>query len=316
MTVYPPSEPYDQGRLDVGDGNQIYWETLGNPDGKVALCVHGGPGGGSTPGARKAFDPARFRTVVYDQRSCGRSVPNAADPAVDLSSNTTEHLIADMERLREHLGVERWLLYGGSWAATLIVAYAECFPERVSEILLVSPWLSSHAEYDWLYGGGLRLLLPEAYQAFADAVPGDDVLDGYWTLLNSPDPDVRAQAATDFCVWEDAVIAHESLGSPGQYGAHAGVPAMVRIIVHYARNYAWLADRQLVRDAHKLAGIPGVVVHGHRDLSCPPLFAWELVRAWPGAERVLIGDSGHTGSPGMGEAVRAAIERFSPPRAD
>jgi proline iminopeptidase len=313
MTVYPLIEPYATGLLDVGDDNRIYWETSGNPEGKPALCVHGGPGGGGTRGSRKAFDPDRFRIILFDQRGCGESLPNAADPSVDLSGNTTEHLIADMERLREHLGVDRWLLYGGSWGATLILAYAERFPERVSEIVLICPSLSSFAEFDWLYGGGLRVLFPDAYEAFVRAAQDDDVLAGYERLLASPVPAVREQATADWCAWEDAVIAHETLGRPGQYGNHAGVLAMVRIIVHYARRRAWLADGQLLRDADKLAGVPGVVVSGRRDLSCPLLFAWELVRAWPEAELKIIEDSGHTGSPALAEALGEAVEKFSPP---
>jgi proline iminopeptidase len=312
MTVFPPIEPYETGLLDVGEGNRIYWEAGGNPDGKVALCLHGGPGGGGTRGARRAFDPALFRIVLFDQRGCGESVPSAADPSVDLASNTTEHLVADMERLREHLGVDQWLLYGGSWAATLILAYAQRFPERVSEIVLISATLSSAAEYDWIYGGGLRPLYPDAWEAFVAAVPDDDVLAGYEKLLASPDPAVRERAAADWCRWEDAIIAHETLGRPGQYGQHGDVVGMVRIIVHYARHRAWLADRQLVRDAHRLAGIPGVVIHGRRDLGCPLLYPWELVRAWPGAELTIVEDSGHTGSPAMGEAIGAAVARFSP----
>ena len=312
MTVYPLTEPYEHGLLDVGDGNRIYWETSGNPDGKVALCVHGGPGGGGARGSRKAFDPERFRIVLFDQRGCGESRPSAADPAVDMSVNTTEHLIADMERLREHLGVDKWLLYGGSWGSTLMLAYAQRHPERVSEIILISVTLSTPAEFDWLYGGGLRLLLPDAYEAFAAAAADDDLYAGYERLLNSPDPAVRQQAAADWCAWEDAVIAHETLGRPGQYSDHPGVAAMVRIIVHYARHRAWLADGQLLRDVHKLAGIPAVIVHGRRDLSCPLLHAWELAGAWSDAELVVIEDSGHTGSQGMVDALGEAVERFSP----
>jgi proline iminopeptidase len=315
MTIHPLIEPYATGLLDVGDGNRIYWETSGNPDGKAALCVHGGPGGGGIRGARKAFDPRRFRIILFDQRNCGESRPSAADPAVDLSTNTTDHLIDDMERLREHLGVQKWLLYGGSWGATLILAYAQRFPERVSEIVLISTTLSTSAEYDWIYGGGLRVLFPDAWEEFARAAGDDDILAGYSRLLANPDPAVRARAAADWCAWEDAIIAHETLGRPGQYGSHDGVPAMVRIIVHYARHRAWLADGQLLRDVERLAGIPAVVVHGRRDLSCPLVYPWELVRAWPAAELVIVEDSGHTGSPAMGEAVGAAVERFSPPLA-
>src|ERR1044072_5622619 len=196
---YPPIEPYEHGMLDVGDGNRIHWGGRGNPGGKPAVFVHGGPGGGASVNQRRAMDPARYRYVLFDQRGCGRSTPHAADPDTDMRHNTTEHLIGDLERLREHLGIDRWLLSGGSWGSTLILAYAERFPERVTEIVLVGVTTSAWAEMDWLYHG-LRRFLPEAWERFRAGVPeadrDGDLTAAYRRLLEDPDPRVRL-AATD-----------------------------------------------------------------------------------------------------------------------
>ncbi|WP_069811927.1 prolyl aminopeptidase [Streptomyces sp. TP-A0874] len=313
--LFPSAEPYAQGLLDVGDGQQIYWEASGNPEGKPALCVHGGPGSGGSRSSRKGFDPEAYRVVIFDQRGCGQSRPHASDPSVSLEHNTTDHLIADMERLREHLGIERWLLYGGSWGSTLILAYAERYPERVSEIVIVGVTMTRPQEIDWLYRGVGRLL-PDAWEAFRDALPeterGGDLVAAYSRLVNSPDEAVRRKAALDWCAWEDAVIAHEALGNPGQYSRKPQdeLMAFVRICTHYFANHAWLDDGQLLRDAHRLAGIPAVLIHGRLDLSGPLQSAWELAKAWPDAELKVIDDSGHTGSPAMGRAVGEAIARF------
>jgi proline iminopeptidase len=322
--LYPPAEPYARGLLDVGDGNRVYWEAGGNPEGKAALCVHGGPGGGGRRGGR-VFDPEVYRIVQFDQRGSGESLPHASDPAVSLEHNTTEHLIADMERLREHLGIERWLLFGGSWGSTLILAYAERHPERVSEIVIVGVTMTTPDEIDWLYHG-LRRLLPGPWETFRDALPAGADRDGnlvaaYDRVLNGPyevegvdgvDEAVRLQAARDWCTWEDAVIAHESLGHPGTYSnrTDASLMALVRICAHFFANASWLEDGQLLRDAHRLAGIPGVLIHGRLDLGCPLRTPWELAKAWPDAELKVIDDSGHTGSPAMSEAVFEAIARF------
>ncbi|MFC8530126.1 prolyl aminopeptidase [Nocardia sp. NPDC057227] len=313
MTPFPPIDPYADGLLEVGDDNHVYWCTSGNPDGRAALVVHGGPGSGSSPGPRKTFDPNIFRIVQFDQRGCGRSTPSAADPATDMAVNTTEHLIADMERLREHLGIERWLLFGGSWGSTLILAYAERFPERVTGIVLVGVTTTRRYEIDWLYKG-LARLLPAEWERFRAVVPdADDSVEGYRLLLEHPDPDVRRRAATEWCRWEDAVIAHESLGSPGQYSAKPETAklTMVRICTHYFANAAWLDEGVLLREAGKLAGIPGELVHGRLDLSGPLDTAWELAGAWPDARLHVIDDSGHTGSPAMGAAVGRAVARFA-----
>ncbi|WP_433575379.1 prolyl aminopeptidase [Nocardia brasiliensis] len=314
---FPLPEPYAHGLLDVGDGNRIYWETSGNPGGKPVLVVHGGPGSGGKRGARRNFDPSAYRIVLFDQRGCGESLPHAADPAVDLSVNTTDHLIADMERLREHLGIEQWLLYGGSWGSTLILAYAERYPARVSEIILVGVTMTRPEETEWLYRGVGRFL-PGPWAAFRDALPAAErdgnLVAAYNRLLNHPDPEVRAQAARDWCAWEDAVIAHENLGRPGQYSdkPDADLLAFVRICTHYFANDAWLPDGQLLRDAHALAGIPGVLIHGRLDLGSPLYTAWQLAQAWPDAELHVIDDSGHTGSPEMLRAILAAAARFAP----
>lgn len=313
----PEAEIYGDGLLDVGDGNRMYWQARGNPDGLPVMIVHGGPGSGRSRSAYKSFDPGRFNIVSFDQRGCGDSVPSAADPATDMRYNTTEHLLADMELLREHLGVGRWLLYGGSWASTLILAYAQRHPERVVSIILVGVTMTRQREIDWLYGG-LRLLLPIDWERFRAGVPGEDrdgdLVEAYRRLMESPDPAIRLQTARHWCVWEDAVIAHETLGNPGQYSAKSDAAklAFVRICTHYFAHHAWLDDEQLLRNAHRLKGIPGVLIHGRLDLSGPLLTAWELAQAWPDAELKIIDDSGHTGSPGMAEAIAHAIASISP----
>ncbi|MFG2385531.1 alpha/beta fold hydrolase [Streptomyces avermitilis] len=253
--------------------------------------------------------------VLFDQRGCGESLPHASDPAVSLVHNTTEHLIADMERLREHLGIERWLLYGGSWGSTLILAYAERHPERVSEIVIAGVTMTRPDETDWLYHGVGRLL-PGPWEAFRDALPVADrdgnLVAAYNRLLNSSDDAVRAKAARDWCAWEDAVIAHEALGKPGHHSDKAddALMAFVRICAHYFAEGAWLEDGQLLRDAHRLAGIPAVLIHGRLDLGSPLKTAWELSKAWPDAELKVIDDSGHTGSPSMQDAILESTERF------
>ncbi|MFQ6395945.1 prolyl aminopeptidase [Nocardia sp. KC 131] len=312
---FPDIEPYAHGLLDVGDGNQVYWETSGAPAGKAALVVHGGPGGGGRRGARKMFDPNVYRIVLFDQRGCGESLPSAADPSTDMAHNTTEHLLADMERLREHLGIDRWLLYGGSWGSTLILAYAERYPERVSEIVLVAVTMTRPEEIDWLYHG-LARLLPGPWEAFRAAVPAqdsdDNLVAAYDRLMSNPDPAIRRQAAQDWCVWEDAVISHETLGAPGQYSAKPDTTmlAFVRICTHYFVNIAWLEDGQLLRDADRLAGIPAILIHGRLDLASPLGTAWELAEAWPTAELRVVDDSGHTGSPMFHTEILEALACF------
>ncbi|MGH3669432.1 MAG: prolyl aminopeptidase, partial [Pseudonocardiaceae bacterium] len=249
--LYPPIEPYDQGMLDVGDGNLVYWEACGNPAGKPALVVHGGPGSGCSARMRQGFDPNRYRAVLFDQRGCGRSTPHASDPATDMSHNTTEHLIADMERLREHLGIDRWLLHGGSWGSTLILAYAERHPDRVSEIVICSVTTTRRSEIDWLYRGVARFF-PEEWEQFRAGVPESehdgDLVAAYAQLMANPDPQVRVDAASAWCAWEDAVLSLEPGGKPNPFSdrPQANMLALVRICTHYFARGAWLEEGALL----------------------------------------------------------------------
>jgi proline iminopeptidase len=310
--MYPPIEPYEHGMLDVGDGNDVYWEACGNPGGKPALVVHGGPGSGCTARHRRYFDPSRYRTILFDQRGCGRSRPHASDPAVDMSVNTTAHLIADMERLRQHLGVERWLLSGSSWGSTLILAYAEQYPERVTEIVITGVTTTTHAEVDWLYHG-LNLFFPAEWEKFRAGTTDDDLLAGYARLLSDPDPAVRERAAHDWHAWEDTTISLEPNGIQNAYSDRPPVELLsrARICAHYFSHYAWLPDGILLRDAGRLAGIPGALIHGRFDLGSPLRIGWELGRAWPDAELVVVADSGHTGSDAFSARKRAALDAFA-----
>jgi proline iminopeptidase len=299
----------------VGDGNLVYWEACGSPTGKPALVVHGGPGSGCGTGSRRYFDPERYRVILFDQRGCGRSIPHASDPVVAMSANTTHHLIADMERLREHLGIETWLLYGGSWGSTLILAYAERHPDRVSEIVVLGVTTTRRSEIDWLYRGVGRFF-PSEWDRFRRAVPEserDDLVAAYARLLESPDEDVRARATWEWLAWEDAVISLEPNGSLGAYSDRPpdAATAFVRICTHYFSHGAWLEDGELLARAERLAGIPGVLLHGRHDLGSPLGTAWELAQVWPGSELVVVDDSGHTGSDSMRTLALETTMRFS-----
>ncbi|TDB78065.1 prolyl aminopeptidase [Micromonospora sp. KC723] len=310
---YPPIEPYDHGMLDVGDGHRVYWEACGNPAGKPALVVHGGPGSGCGAGVRRLFDPARYRVILFDQRSCGRSTPHAADPATDLRHNTTHRLVADMEVLRAHLGVQRWLLHGGSWGSTLILAYAERHPERVSEIVIAAVTSTRRSEIDWLYRGVGRFF-PQQWERFLAGAGVDrhgDVVGAYARLLADPDPAVRDRAVRDWCAWEDAVVSAEGGGTPYGDRPSPARTALARICAHYFSHGAWLAEGTLIRDAGRLAGIPGVLIHGRLDLGSPPTTAWELHRAWPGSELIMVEDAGHLGTRETRRHLRRACDRFA-----
>ncbi|WP_267241901.1 prolyl aminopeptidase [Streptomyces sp. PR69] len=313
---YPLIAPYDRGMLDVGDGQSIHWEVSGNPEGKPAVYVHGGPGSGSSAGVRRHFDPDRYRLVLFDQRGCGRSTPHAADPATDMRHNTTGRLLADMERLREHLGVERWLLYGGSWGSTLLLAYAEAHPHRVTEIVVNSVTTTRRSEIDWLYRGVGRFF-PAEWERFRDGAAaanrGDGLLTAYARLLADPDARVRDRAAADWCAWEDAVVGLEPNGAPAPYSGRPSAArlAMVRIAAHYFAHGAWLEEGALLRDAGRLKGNPGVLFHGRFDLASPLDTAWELSRVWPDAELIVVDDAGHLGSDGLRARLRVALDRFA-----
>ncbi|MEJ7725447.1 MAG: prolyl aminopeptidase [Actinomycetes bacterium] len=313
MNRYPPIEPYEHGMLDVGDGHLLHWETCGNPDGKPAVVLHGGPGSGCTPAHRRLFDPQEYRVVLLDQRGAGRSTPHASEPAADLSVNTTEHLLRDLERVREHLGIERWLVYGISWGSTLGLAYAERHPDRVTEVVLAAVTMTRLADVRWLTHEVGRFF-PAEWTRFRAGVPEADrhgeLVDAYARLLADPDPAVREQAARDWCDWEEAIVSLESGGVPNpRYDDARFRMGFARTVTHYFRHAAWLADDQLLRDAHRLAGIPGVLIHGRLDLGGPLVTAWELAQAWPGSELVVLDTAGHTTQ--LGDHVVAATDRFA-----
>ncbi len=312
---FPPIEPYETGMLDVGDGQRVYWEASGNPDGKPAVALHGGPGSGSSPGRRQWFDPDRYRLIQFDQRGCGLSTPHAGDLSTDLATNTTHHLIADIERLREHLGVERWLVWGGSWGVTLALAYAERFPERVTELILLSITMTRRADVHWLAHETGRFF-PAEWARFRDAVPEadrDDLVAAYDRLLNgSSDPATRIQASLDWTAWEDAILSLEE-GYPVPHPRWADERyriAFARLVTHYFAHAAWLDEDELLANAHRLADIPGVLLHGRLDLSGPPDVAWALARAWPGSELTFI-PGGHSGDEEMDRLLLDATARFA-----
>lgn len=314
--LYPEIEPFDQGLLDVGDGNRIYWETCGNPAGKPVVVIHGGPGSGCTAGMRRFFDPAAYRIVLFDQRNCGQSKPHASDPHTDLAANTTDHLLADMEKLRQHLNIERMMLYGGSWGSTLGLAYAERFPEQVTEIVIAGVTTTRQSEIDWLYRG-LAPLFPEQWDHFRAGVPeherDGDLVAAYYRLLHDPDPGARAKAAQGFHDWEIGLMSLDPDAKPtGRWLDPDWQMARARICTHYFHHRAWLEDGILLREAGLLAGIPGVLIHGRLDLSSPLVTAWELARAWPTSDLVVIKEASHSPSdPGMSEAIIAATDRFA-----
>ncbi|MDQ4100458.1 MAG: prolyl aminopeptidase [Chloroflexota bacterium] len=312
---YPAIEPYDRGMLDVGDGNSIYWETCGNPAGRPAVVLHGGPGSGCSPGSRRLFNPATYRVVLFDQRGCGRSTPHASDPAVSLTTNTTHHLIADIERLRRHLGIERWLVFGGSWGTTLGLAYAEQHPAHVSAAILVSVVTTTRREVEWVTRDMGRIF-PEEWRRFREAVPAAErngsLVDAYSRLLEGPDPAAREQAAKSWCAWEDVHVSLQPGFKPhAKYNDAIFRYTFARLVTHYWRHAAWIEDGALIRDAAKLAGIPGVLIHGRLDISGPADIPWNIAQRWPGSELILLEGAGHGGGSGMTEAILTATERLS-----
>ncbi|PPJ26856.1 prolyl aminopeptidase [Nocardia nova] len=303
------TEPYASGMLNAGDGNQIYWETCGNPNGKPLVLLHGGPGQGCNAAMRDSDHANLYRIVLYDQRGCGRSTPTAADPATDMRLNTTAHLVADLEKLREHLGIDRWLLRGGSWGCTLALAYAQRYPHRVSAIVLSAITTTRRREIDWLYGGVARFF-PEQYQRFvAGAGGGEHVVAAYDRLLGHPDRDIRQQATAEWARWEETVLSIEPGAKPSAFSGPLtdDLLAMVRICAHFYANYGWLQDGELIHNASALADIPGVLVHGRLDLSCPVETAYELATAWPGAELFVCDRSGHRSSPAKRDYIHNAL---------
>ncbi|MFI6179331.1 prolyl aminopeptidase [Nonomuraea sp. NPDC051191] len=308
--MYSSIEPYEQGMLDVGDGNLVYWEVSGNPHGKPAVIVHGGPGGGASPGWRRYHDPEAYRIVVFHQRGCGKSTPDAGEPETDLSVNTTAHLVADMERLREHLGIERWQLVGASWGSTLSLAYAERYPERVSEVILFAVTAGRPWEIEWITRDVGRIF-PREWERFRDFLPEEDrggnLAAGYAKAL--ADPERRERAAIEWCAWEDTHVSLDPEFQPSRrYQDPVFRMTFARLVTHYWGNGCFLGESDLVRGITRLAGVPGVLIHGKYDVSGPLVTAWELHKAWPGSELHVVGE-GHGGLE-MIDLLTAATDKF------
>ena len=308
---YPPIEPFEHGLLDTGDGHQIYWERCGNPRGKPAVFLHGGPGSGCGPDHRRLFDPAKYCVTLFDQRGCGRSTPNAS-----LEANTTWDLVADIEKLRVLAGVDRWLVFGGSWGSTLALAYAQTHPERVSELVLRGIFTLRREELHWFYQEGASWLFPDEWEHFVAPIAPDDrhdLMAAYHRLLTGTDAAARTRAAIAWSHWEGRTIT--LLPDPTITTAHDDAHfalAFARIENHYFVHHGFMDEGQLLRDAHKLHGIPGVIVQGRYDACTPVKTAWDLHRAWPQAEFHLIPDAGHAyKEPGILDRLVRTTERFA-----
>ncbi len=309
--LYAPIEPYKIHHLKVSDLHELHVEESGNPNGKPVLFLHGGPGGGTSPKHRRYFDPAKYRIILFDQRGCGLSTPYA-----EVRENTTWDLVADMERIRERLGIDRWMVFGGSWGATLGLAYAETHPQRVTELILRGIFLLRQREVDWLYQEGASRVFPDAWEPYRDAIPETergDFLKAYAQRLLSEDPAVNLPAAKAWSIWEGATS--KLLPDPdfiASYGDEATTLAFARIECHYFLNKGWLDEAQLLRDAPKLNGLPGAIIQGRYDMVCPIESAWALSQAWPEADLVIVPDAGHSAyEPGISRALVAATDRFA-----
>jgi len=310
---YDAVEPYDTGLLEVGDGHAVYWETVGDPGGTPAVYLHGGPGSGATEFARRYFDPAAYRSVLFDQRGCGRSRPLADGPDADLAHNSTDHLIADLERLRVHLGIDRWVVVGISWGVTLGLAYAQRHPGRVRAMVLAAVTTGSRREVAWMTRDMGRVF-PAEHEQFTAPVPPDqrqgNLSAAYARLLRNPDPVVRQRAAAAWCVWEDV---HVSL-APGfqpspRYADPVFAERFARLVTHYWSHHHFLPDGELIAGMPRLAGIPATLIHGRHDISGPLDTPLAVHHAWPDSELVILDDAGHGGI-GFPDALTTATDRY------
>ncbi|WP_025659840.1 prolyl aminopeptidase [Rhizobium sp. IBUN] len=310
-TLYPEIEPYASGHLDVGDGHKIYWERSGTAGAKPAVFLHGGPGGGFSPSHRRLFDPALYDVLLFDQRGCGKSTPYA-----DLNANTTWHLVADIERLREMAGVEKWQMFGGSWGSTLALAYAETHPERVSELVVRGIYTLTKAELDWYYQFGVSEMFPDKWERFIAPIPPEErheMMLAYNRRLTGADRSVALEAAQAWSIWEgETITLLPEKSTSGKFEDADFAYAFSRIENHFFVNAGWMDEGQLLRDAYKLKDIPGVIVHGRYDMPCPAKYAWLLHRAWPQAEFHLIEGAGHAYSePGILDQLIRATDKFA-----
>ena len=310
--LYPAIEPFATGHLAVSDLHTIYFEQVGDPQAAKAIFLHGGPGGGLDPGYRRYFDPARWHLTLFDQRGSGRSTPHA-----ELRANTTWELVADIERLREHLGIERWLVFGGSWGSTLALAYAEAHPERVTGLILRGIFLLRRKELLWFYQEGASWLFPDAWEHFLAPIPEverGDLMSAYHRRLTSDDAAVRAAAARAWSIWEGTTSRlHVDPDYIARFGEDRFAEAFARIEAHYFVHGGFFrTDNQLLDDVPRIAHLPGVIVQGRYDVVCPMASAWELHRRWPAATLIVVPDAGHSvKEPGIVSALVEATDAFA-----
>jgi proline iminopeptidase len=304
-------EPYDSGVLAVSPLHALYYEQSGNPRGQPAVFLHGGPGGGTSPRMRRFFDPAHYRIVLFDQRGCGRSTPRS-----ELRDNTTQHLVADMERLRAHLGIGRWLVFGGSWGSTLALAYAQAHPRQVSALVLRGIFLLRRFELEWFYQRGASIIWPDRWEDFVAPIPPaerGDLMSAYHRRLTHDDPAVRIAAARAWSVWEGRTsFLLENPDYVSAFDSDEHALEFARIECHYFVHGGFFEhEGQLLRDAGRLRGIPGTIVQGRYDLVCPPQSAWDLHRAWPEADLRIVPDAGHSAfEPGIAHELVSATDRY------
>ncbi|WP_133366758.1 prolyl aminopeptidase [Qipengyuania sediminis] len=310
-TLYPEIEPYDSGMLDVGEGHSLYWERVGTPGAKPAVFLHGGPGGGMNAGHRRQWDPARYDVLLFDQRGCGKSLPFA-----EIEANDTWRIIADIERLREMCGHAAWQVFGGSWGATLALAYAQKHPERATELVLRGVFLAREKEKRWLYEYGASEIMAEQWDSFAGLVPEAErgnLVAAYHARLTSEDETVRLAAAREWSLWEGAVatlLPDEALMA--SFGDPAKAVPFARICARFFLEDFYLEEAQLLRDIARIRQIPAIIVQGRHDICTPPISAWELKKAWPEAELWIVPDAGHSaGEPGIVDGLVRATDRFA-----
>jgi proline iminopeptidase len=310
-SFYPEIEPFDSGMLKVSDLHTIYYEQSGNPKGKPVVFVHGGPGGGTDAKQRRFFDPKAYRIVLFDQRGCGRSTPHA-----ELHDNTTWHLVSDMEAIREHLHIDKWQVFGGSWGSTLALAYAQKHPDRVTELVLRGIFMIRKKELDWFYQEGASAIFPDTWEGYLAEIPPaerGDLVKAYHARLTSDDPQVRLSAARAWSVWEAST---SFLLQSKEYMSHAGEDefalAFARIECHYFVNRGFFeVEDQLLRDVDKIRHIPTVIAQGRYDVVCPMMSAWDLHRAWPQAKLEIVPDAGHSAyEPGIVDVLIEATDSF------
>ncbi len=308
--LYPPLDPFDQRIVDVGDGHKVYVEQCGNPAGIPVVVLHGGPGGGCSPAMRRYFDPAQYRIVLFDQRGCGRSRPHAS-----VVANTTWHLVADIELIRVTLGIDRWIVFGGSWGATLALIYAQTHPENVAALALRGVFLMTQGELDWFYGGGAGRFWPDLWQRFVQLVPEDErgnLIEAYHKRLFSGDMMTETKYARAWAQWENALAAIDSDGRTGESPADYA-RAFARLENHYFQHSGWLdSEHQILARTDRLANIPGVIVQGRYDMICPPLSAYTLAQQWPLAKLTFVGRAGHALSePRISAELVRAMDGFA-----